>query len=415
MKIYLLTSILSITSNLGAYGQDTVGSIIGRNDGAGSIRGGERNRNLEAIEENVKYDDIPYADIQKALNPWEEIAMELISNDNGPKSATDNDSYLHETRFKILRPKTKGARINKLSFLTELDGELIMRVTASFTDGSSDTGGIDPDVKAPRGTPGIETVYIPGVMTGTIKVVPRLYEGTSNNNHRVGQVTIGAKTVSTTNDYPADPKYYDVDNRFLMGLIVSTGNDRNKNLSFIVSKKIISSSLTNVEYTNLKDDIIDDAKTLDTITLRNEGATTQSFAVSYTQIEESSISLSSEETISFGLGLGIETTFEAGTPFVGVKGTASVETHFEKSFSSGKTEETVSTVEVTKEVFVEVPPKTVSTLIIQQYQVQIQDIKYTAEHTVTFEDGTSHHGTVEGKMEGVAVSNVFIKTTEEPL
>lgn len=188
-----------------------------------------------------------------------------------------------------------------------------------------------------------------------------------------------------------------------------------RNLQFIVSKEIASSTLTDIDY-DLSRLGLGDAKTLDTVTLRNEGTVPQTFTVAYTAIKESAVSLSSETTKSLEVGFGISTTFEAKIPFVGgVETTASFETSLSASFTSGRSDETRTSQTVTREVEVKVPPNTITTLQVTQFQEQIEDIDFTAKHTVVFVDGTSNIQTLRGTMEGVAVSNVFIKTEESAI
>lgn len=124
-----------------------------------------------------------YDEIEGLLMPWEEIALELVDDTTGPKSQTVPGQV---TDFRVLRPKTPGAHIDQLSFLLEQGGLLINRVTAKFTDGSTDVGGIDPAVFL-RGKPKIVTVKLPGKLRDTITVIPRFLDAASG--HFVEQVT----------------------------------------------------------------------------------------------------------------------------------------------------------------------------------------------------------------------------------
>ena len=62
---------------------------------------------------------------------------------------------------------------------------------------------------------------------------------------------------------------------------------------------------------------------------------------------------------------------------------------------------------------VEVPPNLARSL--KQLQAQIEDITFASKCTVVFDDGPHHSGDVTGIMEGIAVSNTFMKTIESPL
>ena len=135
--------------------------------------------------------------------------------------------------------------------------------------------------------------------------------------------------------------------------------------------------------------------------------------MAYSAVEESAVSLSSETTKSFEVGFGIETTFSGKIPFVGEAGlSVSFDASTSTSFSGGRTDETAVTKEVTREVQVTVPSNTITTLQVTQFQEKIADIDYTASHTVVFIDGSHSTTTIAGTMDGVAVSNVFIQTSE---
>lgn len=372
-------------------------------------------KNRELLGRNTKTSALNYEDIPSHLLPWEEIALELVSDSVGPDSQTIPGAA---TTFEILRPKTEGAHIEKLSFLLEQGGILINRVGAKFTDGSIAVAGIRPKVFL-RGQPVIETVKLPsGPLEDTITILPRAINSLGRSNHLVGKVIfdgLGGRQVAKSDGFQhGNNKVYDVDGRFLTGLIMVPG-DVIRNLQFIVSKVITASILTDIEY-DLGINAVGDAKTLDTVTLRNEGSETQTFTVSYTAVKESAISVSSERTRSIEVGFGISTTFEAKLPFVGgSETTASFETSIGSSFTSGRTDEVATSEEVTKEIQVNVPPQTLVTLQVTQFQEEIRDINFTAKHKVTFIDGSCHTSTISGTMEGVSVSNVFIKTLEESI
>lgn len=376
--------------------------------------------NRELLERSTKSSELTYSDIPSKLEPWEEIALELVSYSVGPDSQTVEGAA---TKFQILRPKTRGAHIAKLSFLLEQGGILINRVTAEFTDKSTAVAGIDPK-KFLRGRPVIETVKFPsGPLEDTITVVPRAVNSLTTSNHLIEKVIfngLGGRQVAKGDGFQiGNNKVYDVDSRYITGLIMAADSMATtgviRNLQFIVSKVVTASSLTDLEY-NLGTNAVGDAKTLDTATLRNEGSETQAFTVSYTAVKESAISISSERTSSIEVGFGISTTFEAKLPFVGgSETTASFETSFGSSFTSGRTDEVATSEEVTREIQVKVPPKTLVTVQVTQFQEEIKDIPFTAQNKLTFIDGTHHTSTISGTMEGVSVSNVFIKTFEEAI
>jgi len=364
------------------------------------------------LQETVDLDpsNLLYSQIPDVLEPWEEIATEIVNNTVDERSQTFQGSV---SQFKVLRPRTKGAHITKLTFVTEIDNVLLARVDAEFSDGSRDTGGF-PNFRGGVKNAKVHQVKLPGKLQGTIIV-----EARKNADTRVNRVHLGKNGPTIArgqSDLRGHDNIYDVDGRYLTGLIVPAAPVMT-NLQFIVSKEIIDSTLSNIEYSlpQLGDGA--DPKSLETITLSNDSSETQNFAVSYTSIEESAISFSSERTRSLSVGFGISTSFDFKIPFVGSVGVgAEFTSDVESTFSSGRTEEQVETKQVTKSVSVSVPPRTKTTLTVLQYQEQIANVPYKAIHTVTFSDGTIHQSEgVEGTMEGVAVSSVFMTTKEVPI
>lgn len=369
----------------------------------------EAARNLQVCDEQNPPDplDLLYEKIPCALEPWEEIARDTILDTTDERSQTFPTA---ENNFKILRPKSRGSHITKLTFILEIDGLLINRVDAEFSDGSRDFGGGG----AIRGDPKIEVVKIPGKMDGSITV-----ESRTNPDVRVNKLFFdgSGRQIATGQGSLAGPRHtYDVDGRYLTGIITSSTR-RMLNLQFIISKEVASSELSNIDYELPSLGGGAEAKSLDTVTLSNDSNEAQTFSVSYTSIESSAFSFSSETTASLSVGFGVTTSITGKVPFVGdFSNQFEFSSSVESTFASGRTEESVQTKEVTKEVSVKVPPKTLTTLTITQFQEWVADIDYTATHIVTFTDGTRHvDNSLKGVMEGVAVSSVFMSTEETPL
>lgn len=364
---------------------------------------GLRRRHLSSCANNHNYDDLP-------LRAYEEIAYDLTTRTNGVESTT-HWGYQHSTcNFKLVQSKTEGAHATKMTFYTDTAYDALNGVEVSFSDGSRGFCGY----QAWSDRLGVEVVKNLGKMSDSIIVQAR-----NGNRALVDTVyfqslkrTIG----NTSTDVSSNAAHvYDVDGRYITGLVCSD-DDNMRNLQFLVSKPVKSSQLVDINYDLGHLQNPSEAKTLDVISLSNDSSEAQSFSVSYSMVEESSVSVSSERTSSFEMGIAIGISTEFGVDAWGVSASASFSQDYSftsgHSYTSGKVNEKATSKEVVKEVSITVPPSTSVTLTVTQFQETLADIDYTATHVLTFEDNSYIQTSVKGEMEGVAVSNVFMDAVE---
>ena len=350
-----------------------------------------------------------FAAVQSSLHPHEELAFELITRSNDISSLVSGPD--NAGTFQLLRGDTLGSRVERMMIYVDerfQSEEFIGAIGLEFTDGSSAfAGSLGPNVR-------VETIQL-GRLQGTFAVRPR----PGNASYRVSSIVANEMGISVATQESefrksTSTREYDVDGRFLTGLVVSSEYGFTT-LQFVVSKKIERSELIDITYNLSELDSPAEAKTLDTITLTNEGSEMQSMSAEYTSIKETAVTFSSESSYSFSNSFEVSTEFDAPIP-----GLPSVEVSlgFEQSstISSGVANSKTKVESVTKSTTIQVPPRTSTRLSVTQFQEQVRDIPFSAKHKLTFNDGSSAiMDTVDGTMEGVIVSSVLISISETVL
>lgn len=391
------------------------GKGIVKNNSGSSLLHAAAQTTVEAPNSSHHRELATYNQVLSSLRANEEIATELISRGNGPTSTVGTPS--NSGTFLAMQGDKVGSKIEKLLFYVDTrfasnNDKFISGIGAEFSDGTTKFAGSLGETKFTR----VEVVTL-SKLTGTIKVKPRA----KGVDYNIDYIYIEGldKTIADNGDNAwknaGSTKVFDVDGRFLTGLVVSTEVGM-KTLQFIVTKPTVKSELIDLNY-DLGGVELGDAKTLDTITLSNDSSLQQSFEVSFTAIESSTIEFSSEKTRSFEASYEVSTTFEAKVPFVAsASATATVGASIGLSISSGKTDTSETVKEVTKTISISVPPQTKTKVLVTQFQEQVADIEFTAKHRLTFKDGTTVIlETVNGIMKGVIVSNVQIDVEESAL